>query len=170
MTNLRFKQTAMHTGIIIPGNKAVVDEVTGRVTVTEGAIINLDEDNRGLKVVAQSLVDRDIAEFTNSPATHTLALVTPAQEAMPKNAPEGTGTLPVADSVQKHLENQHRLAIQKDMAASQQQAQIQAQVQPVVTPSEVHNPLPPAPVDISTQQPTEEELAAAEKQPDGFPQ
>lgn len=162
MANLQFDQTTMHTGVIIPGHKVTVDDVTGRATVTEGAIIDLETDTRGLKAVAPSLVDRGMAHYTNSPATHTLALVTPSQEAMPKDAPAGVGTAPVADSVRENMAAQHRLAMEKEAAARQQMGQVAAQEvgRTVATPQEVHNPVAPAPVDVSTQQPTEEEVAA----------
>jgi len=154
MANLAFDKPVMHTGIIIPGTKTHIDEKTQHVTVTPGAVVDLDTDSRGLRAVAQSLVDRGMAHFTSDAATHTLAIIDASQQAMPLGS--AGGTAPIADSVKQHLDNQHQVAAAKEAAASQQMAQVQGQT---VAP-QVQHPAAPAPVEPE-KQPTPAEVAAA---------
>lgn len=139
MANLQIDSTVLHNGTLIPGRKIENNQV-----VFPGAVIDLEADTRGLKAVAQDLIDRGIAHETSEPATHTLTLVNAAQEAMPINAPAGSASAPIADSLKRNL------AFQKDLAA-----QKQAQVQPAQSQAPAQ-PQQPAP-----KQPTPEEVAAA---------
>lgn len=133
MANLHFISNVMHNGILFPGRKIENNRV-----VSDGAVVDLSADTRGLASVAGSLVERGLAEYTNSPATHTSVLVNAAQEAIPVDAPAGTGSAPVADQIKA------REALQRN-----KQPENQAPAAPATQPQAPAQPKQPTPEEVA---------------------
>lgn len=101
MSNLKFLGNVTHNGIQFLAYRAAKTNDNGKVTEPEqpAMVVDLENDSRGLKEVAQGLVDRGLAEYTNDPVTHSSSFVDQAQSAIPINAPGNAGGTPVADQV-----------------------------------------------------------------------
>lgn len=122
MAHIEFLQNVTHNGVVIPA----------------GAIISDIE--RDLKEVAQGLIDRGLAVFTEKATTHTASIVGGDQYALP-HAEASKGSAPTANQ-----------QIAKDEQARQTQAG------QVAGNPEVHNPtVNNAP--IAPTQPTAAEVA-----------
>lgn len=145
MANLRFLGNVTHGGIRILGK-----QIKDNKEVFGGSIVDLETDTRGLKAVAQGLVDRGFAEFTNDAPTHTLTVVNAAQEAHAVG--EAGGSAPQADSLKRNLAFQKEVA--KDKAASVEKAQ-------APLPPPVQTNASPAPAPVAAGQPSAAEVAAA---------
>lgn len=134
--NLHFIKNVTHNGIQFLGQ-----QIRDNKVVFDGMVVDLTQDTRGLKDVAQSLVDRKLAEYTDAPATHSSNFVNGAQEAVPVDAALGSGASPAADAVRQR-ENLNRGQTQPAAIQSQPQA-------------------PAQPQQSAPKQPTPEEVAAA---------
>jgi len=115
MANLQFLTNVTHDGVIFKGTQIVTDK-QGIQKVIEGVIVDLEVDTRHLKDVAENLIDRGLAKFTNNPATHTSNFVSQSQEAIPINAATGTGLAPEADTI--HAQDEQRKQEEATKAAA----------------------------------------------------
>jgi len=146
--NLKFLSNVMHNGIIFKAAQPEKKNEAGLVTspAIPAMVVDLDQDARGLKQLADSLIDRGLVEKTSDPATHSSNFVNAAQEAVPLGT---SGVAPSADAVKKQQE-----AFKSRMAAEQPVTQGQMQQPPA--------PQPPAeqPTADKNAQPSEAEVAA----------
>ena len=162
MSNLKFLQNIMHNGIIFKGSQAAQKNDVGLVTkpAQPPMVVDLETDVRGLKAVAQSLIERGAAETTTDPATHSANFVNAAQEALPLGT---KGSAPTADAVKQNQEAlKARLqgsqpVTQAQMAQPQPAASQEAPVQPQAQPAAEST----APTADANAQPSPEEVAAA---------
>ncbi|HVB24112.1 MAG TPA: hypothetical protein VNG51_19395 [Ktedonobacteraceae bacterium] len=125
MANLKFLSNVTHQGRLFSG-----PVIKDNIQLSEGMIVDLERDATGLKDIAQNLIDRKLATYTNDSATHTSAVVGADQHALPVDAPSGSGQVPTAQ-----IANQ-REAVQPTTApAPQAPAQPQAPATPAKQPS-----------------------------------
>lgn len=137
MSNLEILDNVMHRGIVLKKGIVVTDE------------------HQGLKSVAQDLIARGLAKESDKSATHTIALVTGSQEAIPVGSTEG-GQTPNAQNDDTQKAN---AKARQEAASGRTQAEIEGQADKeaeIVTAK-------PATADNKPQttDPTNEEIAAA---------
>lgn len=155
MANLHFISNVMHNGIVFKGRQIKNNQV-----VFDGMVVDLGADTRGLGAIAASLVDRGLAEYVDAPATHTTNFVNAAQEAIPVNAPAGTGSAPVADQVIARENLQKAKQPENQTPASEKHGLFGFGAKPAETAAAAQ-PAAPAPTPAApANQPSAEEVAA----------
>lgn len=156
---LKFKTNVMHNGVLFDGV-----QIKDNLMVHDGMVVDLRADTRGLAgEVADNLVARGLAEYTNGPATHTSNIVAADQKAIPVSAPSGSGFAPAADTIKAQDQQRAERAAQvAKEEADKLQAQIkQAEQLAAEAAAKAAAGNQPAVDPALNAQPTPEEIAAA---------